>query len=221
MAIIQYDRGSRVRLQPNFTRKEFDCKCGCSPTKHDTALSAGAQKLRDLFGEISVNSGYRCAKHDKAVGGSGSGQHVKGRAADLACANVNPVCMAIVAYEKKLFKGIGIYWYTNGAGKVSAFIHGDTRSVKCTWLRSMNGESYRYTTLKSYILPTISRGCSGYTNKAAVRMLQRLLGITADGSFGRVTEKALKEAQAKAGIKADGICGPESWRHLSGAIKYL
>ena len=35
--------------------------------------------------KIIVNSGYRCAAHDKAVGGSGSGQHTKGTAADVVC----------------------------------------------------------------------------------------------------------------------------------------
>lgn len=35
--------------------------------------------------KIIVNSGYRCAAHDKSVGGSGNGQHTKGTAADVVC----------------------------------------------------------------------------------------------------------------------------------------
>ena len=35
--------------------------------------------------KIIINSGYRCVNHDKTVGGSGSGHHVYGNAADIVC----------------------------------------------------------------------------------------------------------------------------------------
>jgi peptidoglycan hydrolase-like protein with peptidoglycan-binding domain len=76
---------------------------------------------------------------------------------------------------------------------------------------------YNYTSLHSFLLPTIRRGSSG----PAVQMLQRLLGIDADGVFGAGTERALKTQQAKAGISADGACGPETWRRISGAYKFM
>jgi len=41
-----------------------------------------------------------------------------------------------------------------------------------------------------------------------VQKLQAFLGITADGSFGPGTEKALKEWQTKSGLVADGVAGP-------------
>lgn len=40
-----------------------------------------------------------------------------------------------------------------------------------------------------------------------VRLLQQKLDITADGSFGPATEKAVKEWQSKNGLVADGIVG--------------
>lgn len=41
--------------------------------------------LREAFGKaIYVNSGYRCAALNKAVGGTPSSQHLKGEAADIS-----------------------------------------------------------------------------------------------------------------------------------------
>lgn len=60
-------------------------------------------------------------------------------------------------------------------------------------------------------LPQISKGCTG----AAVKMLQVMLGIEADGSFGDVTEKAFKTFQRNTGQTQDGICGPNGWRAVS------
>lgn len=40
--------------------------------------------LREAYGKpIAVNSGYRCAKLNKAVGGKPTSQHVRGEAADI------------------------------------------------------------------------------------------------------------------------------------------
>ena len=42
------------------------------------------QPLRDAMGEqIKIGSGYRCPQLNKAVGGVGNSQHMKGEAADL------------------------------------------------------------------------------------------------------------------------------------------
>lgn len=74
-------------LSKHFRASEFRCKCGCGTIKTDTDL---IHLLERLFSEltlskINVVSGYRCAKHDKAVGGAGRGSHVDGYAADVIC----------------------------------------------------------------------------------------------------------------------------------------
>ena len=83
-----YRFDDKTQLSEHFNVSEFRCKCG---TEHDTILSSElVSKLENLFSAINcskiiVNSGYRCAKHDKNVGGTGTGQHTTGNAADIVC----------------------------------------------------------------------------------------------------------------------------------------
>ena len=49
---------------------------------------------------------------------------------------------------------------------------------------------------------------------AAVKKMQRLLGVHADGVFGPGTKRALKRFQRKHSLHADGIAGPATWRML-------
>ncbi|MBP3379273.1 MAG: hypothetical protein J6K77_00200 [Ruminococcus sp.] len=79
---------STEKLSAHFSASEMRCKCGGThDTKVDMALIEKLEKLRETLGcsKIIVNSGYRCPAHDKNVGGSGSGQHTKGTAADIVC----------------------------------------------------------------------------------------------------------------------------------------
>ena len=58
-----------------------------------------------------VNSGYRCTKHDKDAGGTGTGQHTNGKAADIVCydqsgAKISSKIVTCVAQDLG-FTGIG------------------------------------------------------------------------------------------------------------------
>lgn len=83
-----YAANDKTQLMPHFNVQEFRCKCGKS---HEILIdSALIEKLEQIFAalncsKIIITSGYRCTNHDKAVGGSGSGQHTKGTAADIIC----------------------------------------------------------------------------------------------------------------------------------------
>ncbi|MCM1528506.1 MAG: D-Ala-D-Ala carboxypeptidase family metallohydrolase [Alistipes sp.] len=90
--IKSYKSTSTEKLSEHFGVGEMRCKCGGThDTKLDTALIEKLEKLRAALNcsKIIVNSGYRCPTHDKNVGGSGSGQHTKGTAADIVCYNGN------------------------------------------------------------------------------------------------------------------------------------
>lgn len=53
----------------------------------------------------------------------------------------------------------------------------------------------------------------------AVKQLQKLVGVTADGMFGTDTEKAVKKAQRSAGISDDGIAGKDTYKAVKGGSK--
>lgn len=59
--------------------------------------------------------------------------------------------------------------------------------------------------------PFLARG-SGFAYE--VMYLQGLLGVEADGIFGRLTERAVMEFQRKRGLAADGMVGPQTWGKL-------
>lgn len=81
-----------LKITEHFSVNEFRCKCGGNhDTKIDSDLVNKLEQLRTALNcsKIIINSGYRCSVHDKAVGGSGSGQHVNGLAADIVCYDKN------------------------------------------------------------------------------------------------------------------------------------
>lgn len=87
----------------HFSEKEFWCRCSqCQKGDAEMGIPPGGMiggvpenvkalvenvldPLREKYGKpIKVNSGYRCPKHNLAVGGATQSQHMKGEAADIA-----------------------------------------------------------------------------------------------------------------------------------------
>ena len=83
-----YHHGDTTPLSPHFNAREFRCKCD---KEHDFQIDDDLiTKLETLYAvlncsKIIVTSGFRCVAHDKSVGGSGTGQHTLGKAADICC----------------------------------------------------------------------------------------------------------------------------------------
>jgi hypothetical protein len=86
-----------MRLSNNFTLEEFTRSQTAirqnidnTPTEeHSENLKLLCemvlQPVRDHFGPIAINSGYRGVVLNKAIGGSWKSQHCQGQAADIEC----------------------------------------------------------------------------------------------------------------------------------------
>lgn len=131
MAIKSYKKGTSTKLSANFNSTEFDCHGSgcCSATLIDEKLVEYLQKVREHFGKpVNVSSAYRCATHNKNVGGATGSYHMKGQAADIYINGVTPA--EIAKYAESLgILGIGLY-ETNADGH---FVHVDTRTTKSFW----------------------------------------------------------------------------------------
>lgn len=64
--------------------QKFRCGC-CNENMIDPRVEAMHARIEADVGEkVIVTSGYRCAKHNKEVGGSETSSHLKGLAWDVA-----------------------------------------------------------------------------------------------------------------------------------------
>ena len=124
-----YHYGDTAKISAHFKACEFQCKCsGKHDFPLDTALIEKLEKLHSALNcsAINVSSGFRCIAHDKAVGGSGTGQHIHGKAADICCIGHDgkPIDnrLVCIAAQKIGFTGIARI-----AGN-GTYTHVDTRS---------------------------------------------------------------------------------------------
>lgn len=97
MAVIRYSlaKDSSKKLSDHFTVKEFASINSAGKVFTDIVyvnniLIMSLERLYTVLGcanngYIRINSGYRSPSHDKSVGGSGTGEHTKGNAADIVC----------------------------------------------------------------------------------------------------------------------------------------
>lgn len=119
-------KDGNMKLSTNFKVKEFACTDGSDPVFIAPKLVTVLQKIRNHFGKpITINSGYRTASKNKAVGGATYSQHLYGTAADIVVSGVSP--KEVAAYAEKLLPNTG------GIGIYSTFTHIDVRDVKSRW----------------------------------------------------------------------------------------
>jgi uncharacterized protein YcbK (DUF882 family) len=92
----------------------------------DTLFLSQIDNARDYAGTpFTINSGFRCPKHNEAVG-STSENHTSGKAADIACISGPERIKIVQGLIRAGFRRIGI-------GKT--FIHADSRDdIESIWL---------------------------------------------------------------------------------------
>ena len=76
-------------MSEHFKESEFACPC-CGKNDVNVRLIIYLEELRsklsDLMGRevyVIINSGYRCSRHNAAVGGKTASQHMEGNASDI------------------------------------------------------------------------------------------------------------------------------------------
>jgi len=70
-----------------FKKIEFVCPC-CGRCEMDKELIWKLDLLRELIGKpLIIESGFRCEKHNKEIGGADNSAHLRGKAADIRCTN--------------------------------------------------------------------------------------------------------------------------------------
>ena len=124
-----------------FTMNEFECHCGCRmPDSARANVVALVEQVfdpvRERYGKpICVNSGYRCARHNAAVGGVAGSQHMRGEAADICCSDNERLAKIIEEngrYDQLIrymgpggkIRFIHVSWKRNGVNRKQVLVKG-------------------------------------------------------------------------------------------------
>lgn len=106
-------------LTKDFDSTEFECKCGCGLNNIQPEAVRRAQLYRNAIGFANVDSGCRCKKHNKEVGGADNSLHLPGWATDLSFPNHNIQFVYSQAYK------IWLPLESGGLILYDSFIHQD------------------------------------------------------------------------------------------------
>ena len=91
-------------------------------TNLQTLCEKVLQPVRNQFGPVSINSGYRCPKLNKAVGSSNKSQHMVGQAADIEVPTVSNKEVAEWIRDNCDFDQLILEFY-NGVDPRSGWVH--------------------------------------------------------------------------------------------------
>lgn len=175
-----------------------------------TLLEKLLRKYKGKWGECRIvirpHGGYRPDPLNKLVGGASGSQHRKGNAADFSVvladgSKVDAPTLAV--WTERYMDDLGI---KGGVGMYKSnydYIHVDARGKNVAWYDSYSsagcpGQGGRKCAYK--------RGQKG----AGVVLIQRVLGLKADGKFGKNTDIALRKWQSENGCTPDGVFGRET-----------
>lgn len=123
-----------MRLSKNFSKSEFECRCGCEMPKevlnNVQKLANQLQIIRNKVNvPITINSAYRCPKHNSIIGGAKSSQHLQGKASDIVIEGYSNDDVADLIEELIASGDI----LQGGLGRYNSFTHYDIRKTKARW----------------------------------------------------------------------------------------
>ena len=204
MSNVKTYRKSDEKLTPNFKVSEFACHDGSTKVLVDYELVCLLQFMRDILNKpLIINSAYRTASHNKAVGGTSNSYHLYGRAFDVSGADVDLMC--------KILKSIGV----KGIIKYPTFVHMDSRPNE--YHADQKGKLLNYETTEILCnFETLKKGSKSY-QVGVLQFRLNHLGFNCgkvDGIFGNGTYKAVCKFQKSKGLLVDGIVGPNTKKVL-------
>jgi len=116
-------------LTEHFSRSEFACKCKCGADNISEELVSKLEIVRQMYGNpMTITSGMRCEKANKAANSSETSSHLIGEAADIGCTN-SKARDKLVGFLRTQFSRMGIH---------RQFVHVDVSDDKkvspCLWV---------------------------------------------------------------------------------------
>jgi uncharacterized protein YcbK (DUF882 family) len=123
----QQKKEKEGQITKHFHVSEFDCNNGAAVPKNaydalEHWCKNYGEPLRDKFGAVHINSGYRTASYNASIGGASDSVHIYDNhpnavAADFWCDKGNPNDWAAFLSQK-----------ADGLGTYSTFVHADNRN---------------------------------------------------------------------------------------------
>jgi len=123
-----------MQLTKNFSKSEFDCKCGCEmPQELIPNIQKLANQLQIIRNRVNVpikiNSAYRCPEHNTKVGGVKTSMHLQAKASDIVIKGYSNDEVADLIEELIASGDI----LQGGLGRYNTFTHYDIRKNKARW----------------------------------------------------------------------------------------
>lgn len=231
-----YPADKDVQLSAHFKMGEFVDPSDYTSAPFPSAVPIDSdlinilEQVREHFGcTCDINSGYRTPAADKAVGGSGSGPHTYGCAADAYFYKNGQLVESrlIACYLQDIgAHGIGYCcggnFYGTHIDTLSRVWHGDERDYSVTV-----SDYYSYTgTTKAEVYSESSGSSAPTGNSDGIKTVQDWLSVDVDGIYGNKTKAALvKKLQITlnilygANLATDGIFGNKTASALPNICK--
>lgn len=113
-------------ISKHFSRREFECSCGCGFNVVDKELLEVLEDVREWFKKpVQITGGNRCQKHNIQVGGALKSMHVFGMACDFKVQGVHEDMIA--EYLENTYPD------RYGIGRYDGRTHVDVRDIIARW----------------------------------------------------------------------------------------